>query len=119
MSRLTCGFGIPSAARWVALAALVATATVGSACATSAPTAAGGRSSSVPPGSAASGAATAVDQPAQEVQRLLTAAQAGGEAELNLSWSDGTLGGREGVRQLEALFNRTHGTNVRVNFTPG
>jgi ABC-type Fe3+ transport system substrate-binding protein len=119
MRGLTRGRGTPRVLQWVALVAVVATGSVGSGCGASSPTGAGGRLSSPPSSGASLSAAAAVDEQAQEAQRLLAAAQAVGEAELNLSWSDGTLGGREGVRQLEALFNRTHGTNIRFNFTPG
>lgn len=55
----------------------------------------------------------------EEVGRLLTAATGRGERELNLSWSGVTLGGSEGARKLEALFNRMYGTSIKVNFTPG
>lgn len=54
-----------------------------------------------------------------EVQRLIAAAAAAGETELNLSWSESSLGGVEGSRRYIELFNRMYGTNVRVNFTPG
>jgi ABC-type Fe3+ transport system substrate-binding protein len=54
-----------------------------------------------------------------EVQRLLAAAAAAGEDELNLSWSQSSLGGPEGIRRYTALFNRMYGTNIRVNVIPG
>jgi ABC-type Fe3+ transport system substrate-binding protein len=50
---------------------------------------------------------------------LIAAAQAAGESELNLSWSNNTLGGSEGAGRWEALFNRLYGTQVRIHFTPG
>jgi ABC-type Fe3+ transport system substrate-binding protein len=54
-----------------------------------------------------------------EVQRLLAAARDQGETELTLSWSEGSVGGADGARQFEALFNRAYGTNVRFHWTPG
>jgi iron(III) transport system substrate-binding protein len=54
-----------------------------------------------------------------EVERLLAAARAAGETELNLSWSGAVLGGHEGATKLGELFNRMYGTDVKVNFTPG
>jgi iron(III) transport system substrate-binding protein len=54
-----------------------------------------------------------------EVQRLLAAAAAAGEDELNVSWSQTSMGGGEGIRRYTALFNRMYGTSIRVNFTPG
>lgn len=54
-----------------------------------------------------------------EVERLIAAARAAGESELNLSWSNNTLGGSEAVGRWEALFNQLYGTHVRFTFTPG
>jgi ABC-type Fe3+ transport system substrate-binding protein len=54
-----------------------------------------------------------------EVLRLLAAAKAKGEKELNLSWSEESFSGGEGARMFQALFNRMYGTNIKVNFTPG
>jgi iron(III) transport system substrate-binding protein len=53
------------------------------------------------------------------VDGLIAAARAAGENELNLSWSNNTLGGSEGAGRWEALFNQLYGTQVRFNFTPG
>lgn len=55
----------------------------------------------------------------QEVLRLLSAAKEKGERELDLTWSGSSLGGHEGAKKFEALFNSMYGTNIRVNFTPG
>ncbi|HLH25756.1 MAG TPA: ABC transporter substrate-binding protein [Chloroflexota bacterium] len=54
-----------------------------------------------------------------EVARLLAAARDAGENELDLSWSDNTLGGSQGAQRLAVLFNQTYGTSIQVNFTPG
>jgi ABC-type Fe3+ transport system substrate-binding protein len=66
-------------------------------------------------------AATAPAAEQSEVRRLLDAARADGETELNVSWGQALFGsnGTEGARQFEALFNRMYGTNIRINFTPG
>jgi ABC-type Fe3+ transport system substrate-binding protein len=53
-----------------------------------------------------------------EVERLLAAALEANERELNLAWPEATLGGHEGVRLFEELFNRAYELNVRVSFTP-
>jgi ABC-type Fe3+ transport system substrate-binding protein len=55
----------------------------------------------------------------EEVTRLLTAAKDKGERELDLTWSETSLGGHAGAKKFEALFNRMYGANIRVNFTPG
>ncbi len=65
----------------------------------------------MPPASAPAGHAV-------EIDRLLAAARAAGETELNVSWAEDTLGGLEGAQKLGDLFNRTYGTNVKLNFTP-
>jgi iron(III) transport system substrate-binding protein len=57
-----------------------------------------------------------------EIQRLLQAARANGETELNLTWGQPAVvgqGGAQGAKQYEAVFNRLYGTNVTVSFTPG
>jgi len=54
-----------------------------------------------------------------EVKRLLAATNEKGERELNVSWSAGSLGGTDGARRFEALFNRMYRTQIRVNLTPG
>jgi iron(III) transport system substrate-binding protein len=53
-----------------------------------------------------------------EVQRLLAAARDNGETELGVAWCECSLGGGQGAKLYEALFNRMYGTNVRVNFSP-
>src|SRR5437868_6058569 len=71
------------------------------------------------------GAAPAASAPAAssahspEVQRLLAAAQAAGETELNLYWSQNTLGGEEGSRKFAAAFERLYGMSVPITYTPG
>lgn len=55
----------------------------------------------------------------QEVRRLMAAAKEKGERELDLVWSATSLGGSEGAKKFEALFNRMYGMNIRMNFTPG
>jgi iron(III) transport system substrate-binding protein len=70
------------------------------------------------PQSAAPASGASAQSPPTEVQRLLTAAQGAGETELNVSWGN-SLGGADGVKKLEAVFNRLYGTSIRVNFTPG
>ena len=62
--------------------------------------------------------AAATDHSA-EVKRLLATAKNSGERELNLTWSESVLGGSEGAKKFEALFNRMYGTEIKVNFTPG
>jgi len=54
-----------------------------------------------------------------EVQRLIAAAKAAGETELDLSWGQTTIGGAKAAKQFEALLHQTYGINVKVNFTPG
>jgi iron(III) transport system substrate-binding protein len=64
-------------------------------------------------------AAAAASQHSPEVQRLVTAARERGETELSVVWNHLTLGGAEGARRFEALFNRMYGTNIKIVFTPG
>jgi hypothetical protein len=54
-----------------------------------------------------------------EVKRLMTGAKEKGERELDLVWSGTSLGGSEGAKKFEAVFNRMYGLNVKFNFTPG
>jgi iron(III) transport system substrate-binding protein len=70
------------------------------------------------PEAAGPASAPAADTRPAEVQRLVAAARERGETELNVSWGN-SLGGPEGVRRFEALFNRLYGTNVRIIYTPG
>jgi len=103
----------PRVRRW--LAALVAAALVAVSC--------------QPPGTPGAGAGqpplasqqTAAPVPAEpsEVRRLVEAARVAGETELSLVWSQEALGGHEGVKRFEALFNQMYGTSVTFNFTPG
>jgi iron(III) transport system substrate-binding protein len=53
------------------------------------------------------------------VQRLLDAARAANETELSIVWSGSSLGGPDGARRYETLFNAMYGTNIRIRFTPG
>jgi iron(III) transport system substrate-binding protein len=99
--------------------AVLAVLLVVSACRASAPPAAPatGQAGSV---GVSTGAASPADT--SEVQRLIAAAKANGETELNISWGAPTLlgvPGEEGAKAYEAAFNRMHGTNIRINFTPG
>jgi ABC-type Fe3+ transport system substrate-binding protein len=98
------------------LTALALTAWLVAACS---PT--GGQPAAAPPAQQASQTAPtgAPSAHSPEVQRLLAAARAAGETELNLSWAEDTLGGHEGARQLGELFNRMYGTDVKISFTPG
>jgi len=61
----------------------------------------------------ASAAAQTAKQSSPEVERLLAAAKAAGETELDLSGTD-TLD----IKGFDALFNRMYGTNIKVKFTP-
>src|SRR5439155_4281016 len=63
----------------------------------------------------ASSAQAAQGERATEVDRLVAAAQAAGETELNLTWSQNSLGGTEGAARWEALFNRLYGTQIPIN----
>jgi ABC-type Fe3+ transport system substrate-binding protein len=54
-----------------------------------------------------------------EVRRLIAAAKEKGERELVLTWDEAALGGSSAAKTYEALFKRTYGIDVRVNFTPG
>jgi ABC-type Fe3+ transport system substrate-binding protein len=76
-----------------------------------------------PAAPATGGSAPAAPPPSaghsSEVLRLLAAAQAAGERELTLSWSDNTLAGSAGARRFEQLFGEYYGMPITVNFTPG
>jgi len=54
-----------------------------------------------------------------EGKRLIAIAAEKGERELNVSWSAGSIGGTEGAKRYEALFNRMYGANIKINLTPG
>lgn len=54
-----------------------------------------------------------------EVKRLIALAAEKGERELNVSWSAGSIGGTEGAKKYEALFNRMYGANIKIILTPG
>jgi ABC-type Fe3+ transport system substrate-binding protein len=47
------------------------------------------------------------------------AAAASKEGSLNLSWSQGTLGGSQGAALIETAMNKMFGSNVKIKFTPG
>src|SRR5439155_7892665 len=70
-----------------------------------------------PPAASAPAASGSAHSP--EVQRLLAAAQAAGETELNLYWSQNTLGGEDGSRKYAAAFERLYGISVPITYTPG
>ncbi len=52
-----------------------------------------------------------------DLKALSTAAAK--EGSLDLSWSQGTLGGSQGAALIEAGMNKYFGTNIRLKFTPG
>jgi iron(III) transport system substrate-binding protein len=85
------------------------------ACQPSAPVAAPAATGSGPPPAAPAPAS----EHAAAVQRLVDAARENGETELSVVWNNLTLGGAEGARRFEALFNRQYATNIRIVFTPG
>ncbi len=82
-----------------------------------------GCGSAAPAASSGSTPSAASSTPAREftpeVQRLLAAAKAGGETELDVSWSSDVMGGTDGAKKFEALFNRMYGTNIAIRHTPG
>jgi ABC-type Fe3+ transport system substrate-binding protein len=61
--------------------------------------------------------ASAAAVPASPAQPLIDGARQ--EGQLAVQWSEGTLGGTRGVRQLAEGFNRQYGLNLDVRFTPG
>ncbi len=63
--------------------------------------------------------AAMIADPSPEIKRLMAAAKEKGERELDLVWSGTSLGGSEGARKFETLFNRMYGLNAKFNFTPG
>jgi ABC-type Fe3+ transport system substrate-binding protein len=73
------------------------------------------------PGTQAAATAPAASGPNRtaEVMRLLDAARAAGETELNISWGLGSMGGQEGAAELRALFHRMYGSEFKLNYTPG
>jgi ABC-type Fe3+ transport system substrate-binding protein len=100
--------------------ALGALALLQVACQAGPPSAAPGGSAPAAAAPVAPGAPAArTTERATEVERLVAAAQAAGETELNLTWSQNSLGGNAGAARWEALFNRLYGTQIRINFTPG
>jgi ABC-type Fe3+ transport system substrate-binding protein len=70
-------------------------------------------------GAAGASASAPSDAHAAEIQRLLAAARANGETELNLSWTGTAIGPGDAHAQLAALFNRMYGTDLRITYTPG
>lgn len=79
---------------------------------------------SAPPApSPATAPPTASAQPATtlspEVQRLIAAAKANNENELDLSWSGTTMGGADGAKMHQDIFNKMFGLNAQFVFTPG
>jgi len=54
-----------------------------------------------------------------EIERLVKAAADNHETEINLVWAESSMGGSQGAKALEPLFNSLYGTNVKINFTPG
>jgi ABC-type Fe3+ transport system substrate-binding protein len=72
-----------------------------------------------PPANAPPATSISAPQHSAEVRRLLAAARDNGETHLDLNWNESSLGGYDGARAYEALFNRLYGTDIRVTFTPG
>ena len=66
----------------------------------------------------ASAARAAESQASPEIRRLVAAAKEAGERELQVAWPEGSLGGQEGAKRYESLFNRMYGTNIKVQYTP-
>ncbi len=56
-------------------------------------------------------------EPSPALKELIAAANK--EGQVNLSWSQSTLGGSQGAAQIEAAMNKMFGTNIHVNFAPG
>src|SRR5262249_6640297 len=73
------------------------------------------------PSQAPASAPAAAAQPAANrsptLQALVDAARQ--EGAIDLVWGEGSLGGREGTRQLIDAINRQYGLNLDVRFTPG
>lgn len=97
----------------VVLALLALACQAPSSTAPAAPTAASGGTAQT------AAAATAPTNQTPEIARLIAAARAAGENTLDLSWSQNTVGGTDGAKQLADLVNRTYGLNISVSFTPG
>ncbi len=93
----------PARGSWALLASLLLAS-----CASEAPAAAPGGSAT----------ASSPQQASSEVQRLLAAATAAHETELDVSWG-ATFGAAAGIKQFEELFNRMYGLSVKINYTPG
>lgn len=105
---------------------LVSLAVTAMACAPAAqpsPTAPAPREPAKPAASPVAKAAEPAAKPgrSEEVERLIAAAKAAGETELDVSWQQSIfgLGGAEGNKKFETLFNRMYDTNVKLNYTPG
>jgi ABC-type Fe3+ transport system substrate-binding protein len=52
-----------------------------------------------------------------QLEQLIKDAQADGE--LNVVWGGASLGEAAGVKAIEAALNRTFGTTITINYTPG
>ena len=106
----------------VAAAMLALAACGGQAAAPSSPAAASKPSSAAAPASVSTSASpsakpAASSQWTPELQKIIDAANK--EGELDISWGEPTLGGTEGAKLFEAGINKTFGTNIKINFTPG
>ncbi|MDP2647484.1 MAG: ABC transporter substrate-binding protein [Desulfobacterales bacterium] len=55
--------------------------------------------------------------PSEKQKEIMAAAEK--EGVLELVWGAGTIGGADGVKNLESAFNKYYGLNLKVNFTPG
>jgi len=71
----------------------------------------------VAPAAVGGQSAPAAPQETPSLQTLVEAARK--EGQLTLVWSAGILGGSQGAARLIAGFNRYHGLNVSVQYTPG
>lgn len=80
-----------------------------------APSPAGAQPSAAPAGEAGS----ASNALSPEVQRLIAAARANGETELDFSWATDVVGGPDGAAQYQDLMSRMYGLTVKINYTPG
>ncbi|HEY3303170.1 MAG TPA: ABC transporter substrate-binding protein [Candidatus Binatia bacterium] len=69
--------------------------------------------------SAAVSPETAPAAHSEEVRRLIAAAKESGESAFELSWSQTLLGGSEGAKKFDALFQRMYGVRLKLQFTPG
>jgi len=77
----------------------------------------GGPASGSTPVPAASAPAPSAQTSAPTLDALVAAARQ--EGSLTIAWSDGPLGGAEGIPRLVEGFNQHYGLNLNAQFTPG